>query len=593
MSMRLWMAPAVLMLLFGADAARAQTSRAPDKVLTYKKAPGPDGQDQELKLHVYLPEGWKASDQRPAIILWFGGAFIKGDPKQFFTQAEYFASRGMVAISGEYRIRMGVPVSTEDARSTIRWMKTHAAELGIDPNKIAAGGGSAGGYLGTAVGTNVGPDAEGEDKTVSARPAALVLFNPALRAGGASSAGAASSLAPAPAPGGAGKAGKTEMDLAPPFDALSKDCPPSILFYGTTDNFIGPGRAFSEKALSLGVRSELWAAQGQGHGFFNGAPWTQATLEKADLFLVSLGMLDGTPTVKVDPKAVLVRQVPADAATQPTAQANSPEPPQPAPAVGKPAPAGDPAVRADVGNLLSVYEARVYKDAQGRSLNYRLLKPLDYDPKTKYPLVLFMHGKGASQGNDNQAQITAPGVTPAVTLFADPQVRQRFPAFVIVPQAPRNELWVADGVVRSLTLTESPTATLQLVVEAMDALQEEFSIDADRIYVTGTSYGGFGTWDLITRYPDKYAAAMPMAGGGDESKAPLIAKLPIWNFHGAKDPIVPVDRSRRMIAAIEKAGGKPKYTEYPTAAHADAWGKAFAEKDLLEWLFAQRRSAVK
>jgi len=417
-----------------ADAAWTQTSRAPEKVLTFKKATGPDGQDQELKLHVYLPEGWKASDKRPAIILWFGGAFVMGDPKQFFPQAEYFASRGMVGISGEYRIKMGVSVSTEDARSAIRWMKTHAAELGIDPNKIAAGGGSAGGYLGTAVGTNVGLDAKGEDKTVSARPAALVLFNPALRAGGASSPGAASSSAPAPAPG---RAGRTGMDLAPPLDALSKDCPPSILFYGTTDNFIGPGRAFSEKALSLGVRSELWAAQAQGHGFFNGEPWTQATLEKADLFLASLGVLKGSPTVKVDPKAVLVRQVPADADTQPTTRLSSPELPQPAPAAGKPAPAGDPAGRADAGKLLSVYEARVYKDAQGRSLNYRLLKPLDYDPKTKYPLVLFMHGKGRSQGEDNQAQITAPGVTPAVTLFADPQVRQQFPPFVIVPQAPQ------------------------------------------------------------------------------------------------------------------------------------------------------------
>jgi predicted peptidase len=303
-------------------------------------------------------------------------------------------------------------------------------------------------------------------------------------------------------------------------------------------------------------------------------------------------MLKGTPTVKVDPKAVLVRQVPADAATQPTSRPGSPELPRPAPDAGKPTPAGDPAGRADTAKLMDVYEARVYKDSQGRSLNYRLLKALNYDPKTRYPLVLFMHGKGASQGQDNKAQITAPGVMPAVTLFADPQVRQRFPAFVIVPQAPR-ELWVADGVIRSLAQTEKPTLTLQLVVEAMDALQKEFSIDTDRIYVTGTSYGGFGTWDLITRYPDKYAAAMPMAGGGDESKASLIAKLPIWNFHGAKDPVVPVDRSRRMIAAIEKTGGKPKYTEYPTAAHADAWGKAFAEKDLLEWLFAQKRSSAK
>jgi poly(3-hydroxybutyrate) depolymerase len=133
-----------------------------------------------------------------------------------------------------------------------------------------------------------------------------------------------------------------------------------------------------------------------------------------------------------------------------------------------------------------------------------------------------------------------------------------------------------------------PSEPLGLVIGLLDALQKEFSIDADRLYVTGLSMGGFGTWDLISRFPNKFAAAVPICGGADNSQAPKLTHLPIWAFHGSSDGIVRTVRTRSMIAALEKAGGHPKYTEYPGVGHG-CWGQAYAEPELPDWLFAQKR----
>src|SRR5207244_7702516 len=120
------------------------------------------------------------------------------------------------------------------------------------------------------------------------------------------------------------------------------------------------------------------------------------------------------------------------------------------------------------------------------------------------------------------------------------------------------------------------------------ALQKEFSIDPKRLYITGLSMGGYGTWDLISRHPELFAAAAPICGGGDEDQAEKIAKLPIWIFHGAKDQAVPVERSRNMVTALKKAGGEPKYTEYPDVGH-DSWVRAYKDPELFAWLFAQKK----
>ncbi|RLD79019.1 MAG: phospholipase, partial [Bacteroidetes bacterium] len=132
----------------------------------------------------------------------------------------------------------------------------------------------------------------------------------------------------------------------------------------------------------------------------------------------------------------------------------------------------------------------------------------------------------------------------------------------------------------------NPSGSMQLTMDFIDSLVKKYSIDENRIYITGLSMGGFGTWDAIARYPDKFAAAVPICGGGDENTAKLIVDIPIWAFHGADDRVVKVERSRNMINAIKKQGGNPLYTEYEGVGHG-SWIPAYKETELLKWLFMQ------
>jgi predicted peptidase len=129
---------------------------------------------------------------------------------------------------------------------------------------------------------------------------------------------------------------------------------------------------------------------------------------------------------------------------------------------------------------------------------------------------------------------------------------------------------------------------MALTFELLDDFIASYSIDESRIYAMGVSMGGFGTWDIIARKPDLFAAAAPICGGGDEATAPSIAHIPIWTFHGDKDDAVKVERSRNMVAALKSAGGNPRYTEYPGVGH-DAWTPALNDLELFSWLFSQRK----
>ena len=135
---------------------------------------------------------------------------------------------------------------------------------------------------------------------------------------------------------------------------------------------------------------------------------------------------------------------------------------------------------------------------------------------------------------------------------------------------------------------KNPSTPMRLTLEVLAGLQKEFDLDENRLYITGLSMGGYGTWDVIWRHPKMFAAAVPVCGGGDESKAELIKDIPIWCFHGGADPVVPTDRSRNMIKAIKAAGGTPKYTEYPGVGH-NSWDRAYSEPELPKWLFSQKR----
>ena len=280
-----------------ADLSRVNPARPPDKSIVFKQTP-----QGELKLYFYFPQDWKTADRRPGIVFWFGGGFTHGTPSQFYAKAEYLASRGLVCSCAEYRIKSahgtGLDKCAEDARSAIRWVKKHAGELGIDPGKVIASGGSAGGTLSLLVTLAAGPDANDDDLKISPKPCAMVLFNPAQ------------GIAVESRIEGAGAEKDRVVKLISAMNVPQPGEPPAIMFFGTADRLLPPSREFCQKALTLGNRCELWTAEGQGHGFFNRQPWHAATLRKADEFLTSLGYLRGEPQIKPDPTAVLKRELP-------------------------------------------------------------------------------------------------------------------------------------------------------------------------------------------------------------------------------------------------------------------------------------------
>jgi predicted peptidase len=226
------------------------------------------------------------------------------------------------------------------------------------------------------------------------------------------------------------------------------------------------------------------------------------------------------------------------------------------------------------------WEKREFQDGKGSKLAYRLFRPKEAGAKERLPLVLFLHGAG-ERGDDNQSQLKN-----AVKTFVANQ--GRFPCFVAAPQCPAKFQWVDTpwGNPKH-TMPPQPTEPLRLALEMVSALERELPIDSKRLYVTGLSMGGFGTWDAIQRAPKRFAATVPVCGGADEALAPAIAKVPVWVFHGGNDDVVKTIRSRNIVEALKSAGGHPRYTEYPGVGHG-CWDQAYQEKDLFAWLFAQK-----
>lgn len=244
-----------------------------------------------LKLHLFLPPGSKPADRRAAMIFFFGGGWKSGSFTQFVPQAEYFAGRGLVCACADYRIssihKTTPDLCVEDAKSAVRWLRSHAAELGVDPGRIIASGGSAGGHLAAATWLVPGFDSPEDDRSVSCKPDALVLFNPALNL---------TNIDGREIPDAGGR--NIAREISPTL-FLSKETPPAILFFCTADKLAAHGREYVARAGTLGVRAELWTAAGMPHGFFNRSPWTEVTAKKADEFLASLGHLAGEPTIKL------------------------------------------------------------------------------------------------------------------------------------------------------------------------------------------------------------------------------------------------------------------------------------------------------
>tara|TARA_B100000809_G_scaffold19840_3_gene17494 strand:- start:19433 stop:22666 length:3234 start_codon:yes stop_codon:yes gene_type:complete len=253
--------------------------KVPDAAVVYKTIG-----DVSLKLHIYNPKGLKVSDKRPAMVFFHGGGWSGGEASKLFSQAQYLASRGIVGISAEYRVNKrnnSTPrESVMDAKSAMRWVREHASEFGIDPEKILAGGGSAGGHLAAATGTLQGFNESSDNLSISARPEALVLFNPVYDNS---------------EKGYGYKKVKAYWQEISPMHNLSEQTPPTLVMLGSNDRLIPVATAEKYKTLmeAKGVRSDLHIYEGQKHGFFNYShpEHYQKTVAAMDEFLVSLGYL--------------------------------------------------------------------------------------------------------------------------------------------------------------------------------------------------------------------------------------------------------------------------------------------------------------
>jgi len=203
----------------------------------------------------------------------------------------------------------------------------------------------------------------------------------------------------------------------------------------------------------------------------------------------------------------------------------------------------------------------------------------------KYPLVIFLHGSG-ERGKDNEAQLKW-----GVMNFATDQNMMLHPALVIAPQCPEKVSWSNFSREKNSTemhLQPASTRPMELLIGLSHQLIKTMPVDSNRIYITGLSMGGYGTYDAIERYPHLFAAAVPVCGGGDASKAASIAHIPIWIVHGAEDPAVNPLYSLDMLQALTKAGAHPGFTQYPEVGHF-SWLGAYSDPMIMEWMFRQRK----
>lgn len=201
------------------------------------------------------------------------------------------------------------------------------------------------------------------------------------------------------------------------------------------------------------------------------------------------------------------------------------------------------------------------------TLNYLLYLPEDYgkDKNKQWPMIMFLHGVGERGSDPNKLKVTGPPMMIAQG--------KKFPFIMVSPQCPDDSWWDKE--------TDALTALL-------DEIESKYKVDKNRVYLTGLSMGGFGTWSLAIAQPKRFAAIAPICGGGETRRAPLLKDVPIWAFHGDKDSVVPVSRTIEMIDAIKAAGGSPKVTIYPGVNH-DSWTQTYNNDDFWKWLLDQHK----
>ena len=229
--------------------------------------------------------------------------------------------------------------------------------------------------------------------------------------------------------------------------------------------------------------------------------------------------------------------------------------------------------------------------SENDTLNYRVLLPDDFSEDEKYPVVLVLHGAG-ERGDDNEAQLTH-----GSDLFLKTENREKFPAIVIFPQAPKDDYWAKVEVKRDtmpfefdFKNMEAPTKSLNMVMKLMDSVVKQEFVNDKKIYVGGLSMGGMGTFEILYKKPEMFAAAFAICGGANPEIADFYPEgLNIWIFHGEKDDVVPPRLSKEMARVINHTGGNARLSLYPKDNH-NSWDSAFSEPYLLPWLFSNERT---
>jgi predicted peptidase len=237
---------------------------------------------------------------------------------------------------------------------------------------------------------------------------------------------------------------------------------------------------------------------------------------------------------------------------------------------------------------LSLYQKKLYIGGSD-TMPYRLLLPDNYDASKKYPLIFFLHGAG-ERGNDNEKQLVH-----GAKLFLKEEVRKNYPAIIVFPQCAANSFWSnvdfkMENNKRTFSFQEAgePTIAMKLAQELLMNIIKTYPVTKKQIYVGGLSMGGMGTFEIVRRNPKLFSAAIPICGGGNTATASSLKKTKWWVFHGGKDDVVPPKLSEDMVNALKEIKASVKFTLYPNANH-NSWDSAFAEPDLLSWLFAQKK----
>ncbi len=233
---------------------------------------------------------------------------------------------------------------------------------------------------------------------------------------------------------------------------------------------------------------------------------------------------------------------------------------------------------------------RVFKDADGNEHKYVLFVPHGYTEDKAYPLILFLHGAGEAEGGTKTP--VEVGIGPAIKKYGE----KEFPCLVLFPRCSKVDFQKLRGSLKEerfqMLLGDTPGTwgadgpDARRALAMLEDVQKSHRVDGKRLYLSGLSLGGFGTWSLAAKHPDKWAAIVPICGGGDPAQADKIKHIPCWCAHGDADQAVPIKLSRAMIEALKAAGGKPRYDEYPGVNH-NSWDQAYGNRELYDWLLKQ------